>query len=91
MKASEYKWNDKIFNVHPPKEYLQNSLIGFYWSKVLRKLYSDDWNVKIAMTEVAHNFGYTYGNLMYQQAVYVQTIKRWMHSYNNIQKITRPK
>ena len=88
MKISEYKWNDAIFNVRPPKEYLQNKLVGLYWAKVLRRLNSNIWNVKTAMVEVADNFGYTYGNLMYQQRVYVSIIKHWMRSYNIVQKIT---
>lgn len=86
MKITKYKWDDKIFNVHPPKKYLYRHTVGLYWARVLHRLESNNWNVKDAMLEVANDFGYTYSNLMYQKFVYVRIIKRWMHSYNTIQK-----
>mgnify|MGYP007064905034 CR=1 FL=1 len=89
MKRNEYKWEDKIFNVHPPKIYLQRRLGTLYWQKVIRRLNSTNGNVEVAMSEIANNMGYEHEDLMYCKDTYVRIIKQWMHHYNNIQRITK--
>lgn len=89
MKRNEYKWGDNIFNVHPPKIYLQRRLCTLYWQKVIRRLNSTNGNVEVAMSEIADNMGYTHEDLMCCKDIYVHIIKDWMHHYNNIQRITK--